>query len=203
VNCAQPAQQVAQPIPDAVEWYGGVKTDEEIDQQVAQQKLGIDSETKIMKLLGFIDDLIESDPDKAERFIESVLAKNALQKRLAAKKSNVVQPAPVQGEPVLFVSEGQLAAHTDAHPDHGAAGNYIPARKTPAGNFTTALYIHPQQASEPMTDELESVLEALVNRCNNDAGLTNDDAVIAAEAALERLYKSRAVERHHKIGGKQ
>jgi hypothetical protein len=43
-----------------------------------------------------------------------------------------------------------------------------------------------------LTDDLESALEALVNRCNNDAGMTNDDAVIAAEAALERLYKSRA-----------
>jgi hypothetical protein len=61
----------------------------------------------------------------------------------------------------------------------------------------------PQQASKPMTDEIESALEALVNRCNNDAGLTNDEAVIAAEATLERLYKARAVERHHKIGEKQ
>jgi hypothetical protein len=61
----------------------------------------------------------------------------------------------------------------------------------------------PQQASKQMTDEIESALEALVNRCNNDAGLTNDGAVIAAEAALERLYKARAFERHHKIGEKQ
>lgn len=58
-------------------------------------------------------------------------------------------------------------------------------------------------SGEPMTDELEAALAALVNRCNNDAGLTNDDAVIAAEAVLERLYKSRAVERHHNIKGKQ
>lgn len=38
---------------------------------------------------------------------------------------------------------------------------------------------------------LEWALQTLVERCNNDAGLTNDDAVVSAEAALERLYKSR------------
>jgi hypothetical protein len=38
----QPAQQVAKPIPDAVEWYGGVKTDEEIDQQVARKPLFVE-----------------------------------------------------------------------------------------------------------------------------------------------------------------
>jgi hypothetical protein len=40
--------------------------------------------------------------------------------------------------------------------------------------------------------ELEWALQDLVARCNNDAGLTNEPEVIAAEAALERLYKSRA-----------
>ena len=49
----------------------------------------------------------------------------------------------------------------------------------------------PKKVGKQMSDELESALEALVNRCNNDADLTNDDAVISAEAALERLYRSR------------
>jgi hypothetical protein len=40
---------------------------------------------------------------------------------------------------------------------------------------------------------IESALEALVNLCNNDLTLSSDDAVIAAEAALERLYRGRAV----------
>lgn len=48
-----------------------------------------------------------------------------------------------------------------------------------------------QQLAARVPDGLESALEALVNRCNNDAGMTNDPEVIAAEAALERLYKSR------------
>ncbi len=39
---------------------------------------------------------------------------------------------------------------------------------------------------------LESALESLVDRCNNDASLSQDDAVIHAEATLERLYKARA-----------
>ena len=38
---------------------------------------------------------------------------------------------------------------------------------------------------------LESALEALVNRCNHDLVLSNDDAVISAEATLERLYRAR------------
>lgn len=39
--------------------------------------------------------------------------------------------------------------------------------------------------------ELEAALEALVNRCNADFLLAADGAVIAAEAALERLYRAR------------
>lgn len=43
----------------------------------------------------------------------------------------------------------------------------------------------------PDTDELESALERLVERCNTDQFLCNDEAVIHAEATLERVYKSR------------
>jgi hypothetical protein len=38
----QASDRVAKPIPDAVEWYGGVKTDEEIDQQVAHKPLFVE-----------------------------------------------------------------------------------------------------------------------------------------------------------------
>lgn len=103
----------------------------------------------------------------------------------------IAQQAPVaQGEPVLFVSEGQLAAHTDAHPDHGAAGNYIPARKTPAGKFTTALYTSPQQASEPMTREQIKA---------GEANWTGDHFDLSGP-----FYAgARFAERHHQIKGKQ
>lgn len=52
----------------------------------------------------------------------------------------------------------------------------------------------PAAADSPLPQALEAlepVLEALVDRCNHDCMLANDDAVIAAEAALERLYKAR------------
>ena len=39
--------------------------------------------------------------------------------------------------------------------------------------------------------ELESALEALVNRCNDEFGIAADAAVIAAEATLERIYRAR------------
>jgi hypothetical protein len=46
-------------------------------------------------------------------------------------------------------------------------------------------------ALEAERDALELVLEALVNRCNTEFVLAADEAVITAEAALERLYKRR------------
>ena len=45
------------------------------------------------------------------------------------------------------------------------------------------------------SDELESALEALVDRCNNGADSCNWEEVIAAEAVLERIYKSRSTEK--------
>lgn len=41
-------------------------------------------------------------------------------------------------------------------------------------------------------EALELSLERLVERCNTDMSLCNDDAVIAAEATLERIYRARA-----------
>lgn len=53
---------------------------------------------------------------------------------------------PAGEEPVLWVSPGQLATHAD--PTHAIyypelAGNYLPARKTCAGQFTMPLYARP------------------------------------------------------------
>lgn len=47
----------------------------------------------------------------------------------------------VKQEPVGFMSEKQLALIEDPEGEHG---RYIPIRKTPAGNFTFALYTTPQ-----------------------------------------------------------
>lgn len=46
-------------------------------------------ETRVMKLMGVIDDLIEADPDRAERLIESIIARNALRKRLASRHHGI------------------------------------------------------------------------------------------------------------------
>ena len=40
-------------------------------------------------------------------------------------------------------------------------------------------------------EALEPALEAIVDLCNNSDSLSNEPAVIAAEAALERVYQSR------------
>jgi hypothetical protein len=44
---------------------------------------------------------------------------------------------------------------------------------------------------EAEVERLEQALENLVNRCNTEFVLAADPAVIAAEAALERLYRAR------------
>lgn len=45
------------------------------------------------------------------------------------------------------------------------------------------------------SDELVSALESLIDRCNNSTDSCNWDEVIAAEAVLERIYKSRSKEK--------
>lgn len=47
--------------------------------------VALDQEVKKNRLLGMIDDLIAADPDRAERLIESILARNELKKRFAAR----------------------------------------------------------------------------------------------------------------------
>lgn len=51
---------------------------------------------------------------------------------------------PSAGEPVIWVSPGQLAAHKDRVPGDGGA--YLPARLTRDGQFTKPLYATPAQA---------------------------------------------------------
>lgn len=64
------------------------------------------------------------------------------------------QPAPqasaVQQEPLGFISPKQVERIVD--PD-GEFGAYIPMRKTPAGNFTLAIYTHPAPQAKPLTHE--------------------------------------------------
>lgn len=70
---------------------------------------------------------------------EGLMSENRTSKPEAkGSVSNGTLVAPVQlPEPVLYVSPGQLANHTDLeYPD---SGRYIPARKTQAGNFTCGL----------------------------------------------------------------
>lgn len=67
---------------------------------VVQQEPGmIDKDTQTMKLMGLVDAMIEADPERAERFIKSALAKNALSKRLAKKKeAQQAKPQPLSDE---------------------------------------------------------------------------------------------------------
>lgn len=51
------------------------------------------------------------------------------------------------------------------------------------------LYTSP---AEKLGNDIQSALESLVERCNHDAGMSNEDAVIHAEAVLERVYNSRS-----------
>ena len=58
------------------------------------------------------------------------------------------QPA-AQAVPVLYVSKGQLDNHRDPDGvDTDGAGRYLPARKTPKGNFTAPLYERPAPAAQ-------------------------------------------------------
>lgn len=62
------------------------------------------------------------------------------------------QASVVQQEPLGFISPKQVERIVD--PD-GEFGAYIPMRKTPAGNFTLAVYTHPAQQAkpQPLSDE--------------------------------------------------
>ena len=55
--------------------------------------------TNIYKLESLLDHFIESDPDRAERWLESTLAKIELRKRLAHRKAVTPLPNTAQQEP--------------------------------------------------------------------------------------------------------
>ena len=60
-------------------------------------------------------------------------------------------------EPVGFMSEKQLALIEDPEGEHG---RYIPMRKTPAGNFTFALYATPHTEAVRMSEaEIDEITE--------------------------------------------
>ena len=86
-------------------------------------------------------------------------------------------------EPYLHVYEydSEMGLHREFYPR--VWNGLQPARTTP-------LYAAPPQPRE-RCEELEAALEALVNRCNAEFVLAADEAVIAAEAALERLHRAR------------
>lgn len=59
------------------------------------------------------------------------------------------QAQAVEQAPVLYVSKGQLDNHRDPDgPDSANAGRYLPARITPAGNFTMPLFAAPQAQAD-------------------------------------------------------
>lgn len=62
------------------------------------------------------------------------------------------QPGSVW-QPVGFISEKQLAMIDDPEGEHG---RYIPMRKTPAGNFTFALYAAAPTEAKPAQDAVDA-----------------------------------------------
>lgn len=97
------------------------------------------------------------------------------------------QTSVVQQEPLGFISPKQVERIVD--PD-GEFGAYIPMRKTPAGNFTLAVYTHPAQQAKP-----QPLLSSEI--WNNDAIMeVNADARLPYEL-IERFV--RAVEASHGI----
>ncbi|HDS1550697.1 TPA: hypothetical protein QEK98_002952 [Stenotrophomonas maltophilia] len=69
------------------------------------------------------------------------------------------------GEPVIWVSPGQLAAHKDRVPGDGGA--YLPARLTRDGQFTKPLYATPAQAVD-LGQFRRAVRWAVVNAVTED-----------------------------------
>jgi len=64
------------------------------------------------------------------------------------------------GEPVIWVSPGQLAAHKDRVPGDGGA--YLPARLTRDGQFTKPLYATPAQAVD--LDAMRALLQRRIEQ---------------------------------------
>ena len=109
------------------------------------------------------------------------------------------QAQAVKQAPVLYVSKGQLDNHRDPDgPDSANAGRYLPARITPAGNFTMPLFAAPKAQAVPL-----KLIEAINTACGGnewqgDAVVTDllDPACRAIESlapqAQADLYKAKA-----------
>lgn len=102
----------------------------------------------------------------AEAFVDEYLATEVVQ-----------QPVVAQGV-ALYVSPGQLAAHTDPDGDT-LHGRYLPARKTPAGKFTQALYTAPAlaQSARPGYSLIRSDLIDFLNGSGSLHGLHFGDSM--------------------------
>lgn len=78
-----------------------------------------------------------------------IKAKQAAKPRHSPLPQLVATQPAAQAVPVLYVSKGQLDNHRDPDGvDTDGAGRYLPARKTPKGNFTAPLYERPAPAAQ-------------------------------------------------------
>ena len=96
--------------------------------------------------------------------------------------NNSVLASDVQQEPLGFISPKQVERIID--PD-GEFGAYIPMRKTPAGNFTLAVYTHPDHPAkpQPLSDEQICNLSATSPVLSGMHPIYLRDCVRAIEAA--------------------
>lgn len=76
----------------------------------------------------------------------------------------VQQAAVVQQEPLGFISPKQVERIADPE---GEFGEYIPMRKTSAGNFTLAVYTHPAQQAKPLRLQLAEMVDAAMVEMRN------------------------------------
>lgn len=102
------------------------------------------------------------------------------------------QAALQSGEPVAWLCDAGDGANVNATCSLAALADY-----TRFGRKITPLYTTPQPVVDvnqrlvaDKYEKLEPALEALVDLCNN-LNIGTYDEVIAAEAALERLYLAR------------
>ncbi|WP_052195830.1 hypothetical protein [Delftia sp. ZNC0008] len=100
-----------------------------------------------------------------------------------ARASQCLAQIEEPAQPVLYVSPGQLANHSNPEgPESAKAGRYLPARKTPAGKFIQPLYagaapaavagsdLNPAEADLPDVEDMahSAVQEALSFGVNHD-----------------------------------
>ncbi|WP_423178446.1 MULTISPECIES: hypothetical protein [unclassified Stenotrophomonas] len=105
------------------------------------------------------DKLLDSFNRQVE--VAEKIAGRALQQddRIEELEEALAARHPV-GEPVIWVSPGQLAAHKDRVPGDGGA--YLPARLTRDGQFTKPLYATPAQAVD--LDAMRALLQRRIEQ---------------------------------------